>query len=525
MGTHLVHPGAVLADRYVIEDLLGQEAGSESWRARDRVLARSVVLQLLPSASPQARSLLAAAKRASRVADSRILQVLDAADDGDLSYIVREWATGQSLDVVLSEGPLPARRATWLLREVAGAMVNAHRMGLPHRRLVPDCVVITKSSGVKVIGLGTAAVLRGEAEGEPDAEVQDTLDLGRLLYASLTARWPGGEWSGLPPAPTEHGRLLRPRQVRAGVPRALDAVCDRILSEQSRYGDPITTVTEVKDILTTILAEEGFAATTNANSAVAATPSAGQRRVDPAPALISRDSDVSSTGEQAAYTAPPGHESGRSISRTLIWIVAVVLVLGMTLLAYLVGQDGPDPFPSSAGTSRLGTRAASQTPSTAGVHATQALPIVGVTDFDPIQDRGNGTENPELAPFAIDGNPATSWQTLQYFNNPRLGLLKPGVGLVVDLGSVRQVGAVKVSLGGDGTTVELRAAQESATTPPSSSATAYTLLGTDSQAGSEADFTLDQPVRTRYLLVWLTSLPSDGGNAYRGKISEIRVFG
>ena len=170
-----------------------------------------------------------------------------------------------------------------------------------------------------------------------------------------------------------------------------------------------------------------------------------------------------------------------------------MLVLGITLLAYLIGQDGPDPFPSSAGTSRIGTGSANQTPSAADARTT-ALPIAGVSDFDPVQDRGNGTENPELAPFAIDGNPATSWETLQYFNNPKLGLLKPGVGLVVDLGHVRQVGAVKVSLGGDGTTVELRAAPESATTPPSSSATAYTLLGTDSQAGSEADFTLDQPV-------------------------------
>jgi putative peptidoglycan lipid II flippase len=153
------------------------------------------------------------------------------------------------------------------------------------------------------------------------------------------------------------------------------------------------------------------------------------------------------------------------------------------------------------------------------------LPIAGVTDFDPVQDRGNGTENPNLAPLAIDGNPSTSWETLQYYNNPRFGLLKPGVGLVVDLGSVRTVRAVKVGLGGTGTTVELRAAPESATTPPSSSSTAYKLLGTDSQAGSEADFTLDQPVHARYLLVWLTSLPSDGANTYRGKISEIRVFG
>jgi serine/threonine protein kinase len=522
VGTHLVQPGAVLADRYVIEDLLSQEAGSESWRARDRVLARSVVLQLLPSTSPRATSMLAAAKRASRVADSRILQVLDAADDGNLSYIVREWATGQSLDVVLSEGPLPARRATWLLREVAGAMVNAHRMGLPHRRLVPDCVVLTKSSGVKLIGLGTAAVLRGESASDSEAELQDTLDLGRLLYACLTARWPGGEWAGLPAAPTEHGRLLRPRQVRAGVPRALDAICDRILSEQSRYGEPITTVADVKDCLTKILAEEGFVATNGANSSVTATPSAQPLAASPAPALLTRESDIQSTGEHAAYTPPSS--TPRSLNRTLIWIVALVLVLGIALLAYLVRQDGGNhPVSSASGP----TASASTGPSgslTDGASGAP-IPIAAVNDFDPVQDRGNGTENPNLAPLAIDGDPATSWETLEYYGNARFGLLKPGVGLIVDLGRVRDVGAVKVGLGGNGTSVELRAAPASATTAPTDSSAAYTLLRTDTSAGSEADFALKSPVHTRYLLVWLTSLPHVAGDTYQGKISEIRVFG
>jgi hypothetical protein len=525
VGTHLVQPGAVLADRYVIEDLVAQESGSESWRARDRVLARSVVLQLLPSTSPRATSMIAAAKRASRVADPRILQVLDAADDGSLSYIVREWATGQSLDVVLSEGPLAARRATWLLRELAGAMVNAHRMGLPHQRLVPDCVVITKSSGVKLIGLGTAAVLRGDAGEDRDAELQDTLDLGRLLYACLTARWPGGDWPGLPAAPTEHGRLLRPRQVRAGVPRALDAICDRILSQQSRYGEPITTVTEVKDCLTTILAEEGVAATAGVGSSTSGGPPTSQVGVEPAPALLSRDGETWSTGENPAYVPPGPSDRPAPLRRALVWAVVTVLVLGVALLAYLVAQDGHGPFPDSSGTSKPRSGPTTSASTAAGAQRGPQLPIARVSDFDPVQDSGNGTENPQLTRFAVDGNPATFWETMQYFGSPRLGLLKPGVGLVVDLGRVRDVGAVKVGLGGDGTSVELRAAPATAATAPADSADAYTLLGTDAHAGSSADFTLKQPVHTRYLLVWLTSLPSDGPNSYQGKISEIRVFG
>jgi putative peptidoglycan lipid II flippase len=521
----LVQPGSVLADRYVVEDLLAQEAGSESWRARDRVLARSVVLQLLPSTSPNASRLLSAAKRASRVADTRILQVLDAADNGSLSYIVREWANGQSLDVVLSEGPLPARRATWLMREVAAAMVNAHRMGLPHGRLVPDCVVVTKSSGVKLIGLGTSAVLRGGShDGSGDAELDDTLDLGRLLYACLTARWPGGAWHGLPAAPTEHGRLLRPRQVRAGVPRALDEVCDRILSEESRCGDPITTVVEVKDILTTILADEGFASMASVNGAsVSVTPSSA-RQFEPPPALLLREGESPSTGEQPVFA--DGASSDQStLGRTLMWTVGLVLVLSAVLLAYLVGQHGKDPLPTTdRNTASSGSTSQSQPPGQ-GIGALKPLTIAGVVDFDPVSSNGSGDENPEEAPFAVDGDPGTSWQTMEYFNNAHLGGQKPGVGLVVDLGSTQTVGDVKVLLGAGGTGVQLRAAPAAATSAPMGSYQDYRLLDTVPQAQSSADFALSSPVRTRYLLVWLTALPADGTDVYRGQISEIQVLG
>jgi putative peptidoglycan lipid II flippase len=512
----LVEPGAVLADRYVVEDLLAREGESETWRAHDKILSRSVVLQILPSSSPFARDLLAAAKRASRVTDTRILQVLDAVDDGEHSYVVREWASGQSLEVVLSEGPMAARRATWLMREVAAAMTNAHRIGIPHRRLAPDNVVITKSSGVKLIGLGTAAVLRGDDADADNPELEDTLDLGRLLYACLTARWPGGELAGLPVAPTEHGRLLRPRQVRAGVPRALDAVCDRILGQQSRYGEPIRTVAEVKENLDRILSEEGFV-TTGVGMSVTTTPSAPQPQ-EPPPAVFYRDGAGPPTGEQPAVGNGRGSES--SVGRTLGWAALAVLILGAMLLAYLVGQhdsspDDPRNLPASPGSSTSQDAA-----------PTGPLQIAAVHDFDPLPD-GSGDENPDQVSLAIDNDATSAWTTKTYYDNPELGLQKDGVGLVVDLGDVHDVSAVEVSLQGSGTDLELRAAPSDVTGDewPTDSADSYDVVDSIDGADSEATFTLNKPVSTRYLLVWLTSLPAVGPGDYRGGVSDIVVKG
>jgi putative peptidoglycan lipid II flippase len=509
----------VLADRYLVEDLLTRDGDAESWRAHDKILARSVVLQVLPSASPLADSLLDSAKRASRVSDTRILQVLDAVDDGELTYVVREWASGQSLNVVLSEGPLAARRAAWLIREVAGALVNAHRHGIAHRRLSPEAIVVTKSSGVKLIGLGTAAALLGDhGSGAADEkpELDDTVDLGRLLYACLTARGPGGDAAGLPAAPTEHGRLLRPRQVRAGVPRPLDAICDRILAHQSRYGPPITTVAEVKDALVRILAEEGMSSTsTGVDMAASSTPSSPQR-AEPPPAVFYREGEDPPTGE---HPVVHNGEHNRSFGRTFAWATLLVLIVGAVLLAYLIGQNGASPTdasttPGSSGSSGPGTGAAAGTP----------LEIADGHDFDP---DGNGEEHSEEVPLAYDGNTSTAWTTQEYYDNSALGLTKDGVGIVVDLGAVHTVSRVDILLDGDGTSLQLRAAPEtdSGDEYPTESVDEYEQVASLSDQGSQAVIVPKQPFSTRYLLVWLTNLPEVSSNTYVGAIAEVKVSG
>lgn len=511
MGSHLVEPGAVLANRYVVEDLLAEEGESNSWRAHDNILARSVVLQILPTSSTLAADLVNAAKQASRVVDPRLLQVLDAVDDGELTYVVREWATGQSLDVVLAEGPLPARRAAWLVREVAAAMANAHATGLAHRRLAPDTVVVTKSSGVKVLGLGTFAVLQDETSG--DGMRQDTEDMGRLLYACLTARWPGNAFGGLPAAPTEHGRLLRPRQVRAGVPRPLDAICDRVLSDSSRYGAPLTTAAEVEEALSGALANERVGTASTPTDMGSSSAQTARTSFDPPPALLPRE-DGPPTGELPRSAPVDTQRRSRAWRRLLTVGVAVVLVAGVLLLAYLVGQQATD---KTSATETTPTPSASPSPP-------QRLQIDSAVSFDP--PPGTGDENPDEVPFATDGDPSSAWETLSYESNPELGGLKPGVGLRFDLGRVQSVRRVDLGLPTAGTDLEIRTAPAETTDAPPPAAAGYDVQKALTDARGRTSVVLGQSVRTRFVLVWLTKLPPEpDGLTYRGSLSEVRILG
>src|SRR5213078_923525 len=77
----------------------------------------------------------------------------------------------------------------------------------------------------------SAAILR--LDPSPAADVRG---LGAVLYAALTGRWPLPGWSGLPPVDRRSAVELRPRLVRAGIPRDVDEVTRRALSGE--YADP-----------------------------------------------------------------------------------------------------------------------------------------------------------------------------------------------------------------------------------------------------------------------------------------------
>ncbi len=520
MHVQTLSAGARLAERYQIEDLVGETHRAQMWRANDDVLNRSVSVQVIGSDSPAADAFLTAARRATAVDDPRFLRVLDAAYENGYAYVVREWASGVSLDNVLRAGPLSAVRSISLVREVAEAVANAHRAGVQHGCLDPARILITHSGAVRLLGLATDQALSAPTEdvsaaGESGRQA-DVSAVGALLYACLVARWPGVRDVGLPVAPTEHGRLLRPRQVRAGVDPATDAMCDRILDISQRHnGDSPRTADEVaRELAALIPADEttgSFAAPHGEDDqtiSYGVLPTAPA--VDGPPPAVHKVPPPRTTQQTPVATVPPPPARRRTGARLLVWLaVALLVALAGVFTFLLVPRTDVDP-PDESGSASASTTAPAET--------SRPLDIAGVEDFDPLGEDG---ENPETVAFTYDGDPSTAWTTSGYFSE--LQLQKEGVGLLVDLGKPREVTGADLQLVGRPTAVELYAAP-GASSPPTA-IDGLDLIGQDGKAGTEVSLDAQQAVRTQYLVVWLTSLPQVETGTWRGSVAEVVVRG
>lgn len=483
MSRAIPEVGARLADRYRLEKCAHTLDGVTVWYATDEMLARSVGIYLIPQEHDLAEALVTAAQAAAVLEDSRFIRVLDAVRrDGNVHLVFERMPQARTLSAMLqAEGPLDPGLAQAVITDATEAICAAHEAGLAHLRLQPDTVLITAGGQTKIFGLCIEAARHGTTAADPARA--DTRGLGRVLHAALTARWPEGEAFGLPAAPYENGAICTPRQVRAGVPDQLDSIVDRLLNPNPRVGTPLLSPGQLAAELRRLRA----------------------RRPPPA-------AGNDTTGTIGAILAPSPATGGgwrpSAATRGVQVAVAGMLVIGLSLLGWQIARAiGP------------GTTA-DTTPRTGPL---SAIRVTAVKAFDP-PPGGDGTENGNQTPLAVDAQEKTAWQTGRYPTST-FGRLKAGVGLVLDLGSPQTVRQVKVVFRRGGHSVEVRAANSLATTAPPDLGSYLLVVPPREDAGTSETLRFPFATSTRFLLVWLTELPKDPSGEFRGGIAEVSVSG
>ncbi len=542
--------GDALAERYELIASAADAGVYHQWHAVDRTLARDVTAITFPEDDPHAAAALDSARRAAGVDDHHLLRILDVGTESGTSYVITERLhDAESITDLLQFQTLPAEEARRIVGEAATGLHTAAARGLHHLSLSPHDIVRSRDGAVTVLGVATDGALAG-LDDVPAvvASRTDTEDLVRILYAALTGRWPSRSTvPGLPNVTmNKHDDVPAPAQVVTRVPSDLDAVCTQVLvtgggprtpgelarllspwSAERVHGaggrdvtladddelpaapaatGPATHFFEDADDLTTTPPPRFDPDETQLQSAAALALGGPVRD----PSVV--DLEPPAPGLPTGFEEPDKRSSGLALA-----IVAALLVLTVVAAFFGLRDIGagsgpkdatPTPTRSASATTKRSTTPSSSKKAPSGV----AVKPVSVTGFDP---EGDGNEHNELAARVIDGDTSTSWVT-HIYRTAEFSGIKKGAGLLLDLGSRKQVGSVAISVDGNPTTIQVYVTDKKSVTGASP-------LGTLTN-GSGEQTVRGAAVEGRYVILWITELSQYSGNQFRDQIAEVKVF-
>jgi serine/threonine-protein kinase len=269
--------GKVIAGRYRLEARVGEGGMGIVYRARhvliDRVVAVKLIRPDLRGETHLRAWMLREARAANRVDHAHIIDIHDIGetDDGEL-YLVMEYLVGTPLSNELAHGPMPLNRGVDILEQMGAALSRAHDLGVVHRDLKSDNILLTHRGGrkdfVKILDFGLAALAHDprlapkgavfgtpeymspeQARGEQAGPHSDLYALGVLFFEMLTGQLPfrAGDRDSLlemqrtSPAP-------RPSSIRKDCSLPAERIVLRLLEKdpRKRYRDGHHLLEELK---------------------------------------------------------------------------------------------------------------------------------------------------------------------------------------------------------------------------------------------------------------------------------------
>jgi len=206
--------GSVL-DKYEVLQKIGEGGMATVYRGRHMTLGREVAIKILHphlSASEKNRQRFAREARAIEHLDhDNILKIFDySGTDADSCYIVTELVDGETLqDLVENRARLPSEVTTLVGMRLARALEYAHELGIIHRDLKLENVMLRKDGTLKLMDFGiarfldemnltiTGALVGSPAYMSPEQAMERVLDarsdlfsLGTLLFHLVTGQLP-----------------------------------------------------------------------------------------------------------------------------------------------------------------------------------------------------------------------------------------------------------------------------------------------------------------------------------------------
>jgi tetratricopeptide (TPR) repeat protein/tRNA A-37 threonylcarbamoyl transferase component Bud32 len=176
-------------EHYEIQRRIGAGGSGVVYLANDTLLQRPVVLKILragPLSAEQMRTtVLREARMASAIEHPNVCAIYEVGESGEEAYIAMQFVPGQSLDQLIERGPASLQLVLSVGIQIADGLHAAHVLGIFHRDLKPQNVMLTDGGLVKLLDFGLARRLAPE---DTHFDPARALEKNASLPTTYTAR-------------------------------------------------------------------------------------------------------------------------------------------------------------------------------------------------------------------------------------------------------------------------------------------------------------------------------------------------
>ncbi|MFC2142152.1 protein kinase [Acidobacteriota bacterium] len=206
--------GMLFADRYEIIEELGRGGMGVVYKARDAQIGEEVAIKLIRLHIAADKKTLERfsneLKLARKIAHKNVCRMFHLDKEEETPYISMEYLAGEDLRSLLQKkGMLPTDEAIEVAKQVCEGLVEAHRLGVVHRDLKPQNIMINENGQAKIMDFGIARSIEAggmtqtgvmigtpdymspeQAEGREADERSDIYSLGIILFEMATGEVP-----------------------------------------------------------------------------------------------------------------------------------------------------------------------------------------------------------------------------------------------------------------------------------------------------------------------------------------------
>src|SRR5262245_42908718 len=191
----MLSPGTRLG-RYTVKERLGAGGMGEVFLAFDPMLERNIAVKIfhvdVEDGADRVKRFFREAKAASALNHPNILTVHEIGYDSGVHFLVTEYVDGRTLRDWASAGRPPLLEVLEVLAQAASALSAAHAVGIVHRDVKPENLMLRRDGFVKVLDFGIAKLVAGgSAQGTdpgartgPQPLTQPGMILGTTRYMS-----------------------------------------------------------------------------------------------------------------------------------------------------------------------------------------------------------------------------------------------------------------------------------------------------------------------------------------------------